>query len=120
VFYGILTPLSTLFEETYKDLDETKIGLCFLGIGGGMAVATVVNGKVLDWEYRRISKIEGFDVQGKGKENPDFPIERVSCFRQVQYRLTELTNGCVPGKAPANANLYHYHGRKLCRIWVLF
>ncbi|KAJ3552406.1 hypothetical protein NP233_g12892 [Leucocoprinus birnbaumii] len=52
VFFGVVTSLSTLFEQAYPFLDELQIGLCFLSIGGSMAIGTGIIGKILDWRYR--------------------------------------------------------------------
>lgn len=53
VLYAITTTLSTLFKEAYPELDETELGLCFLAIGGGMLISTLLNGRLLDRDYRR-------------------------------------------------------------------
>ena len=55
-FYAVTATISTLFQKTYPFLSETATGLCFLAIGGGMMVGGVVNGEVLDYEYRRIQR----------------------------------------------------------------
>lgn len=91
VFFGVVTSLSTLFEEAYPFLDEARIGLCFLGIGGSMALGTTAIGKCLDWRYqverrqlrerltqsgeleKRLSLEEVKDVD----KLPEFPLERV-------------------------------------------
>jgi predicted MFS family arabinose efflux permease len=56
VFYGINTSISSLFLATYPFLNETKIGLCYLAIGGGMFTASSILGRVLDWEYQTFRK----------------------------------------------------------------
>ena len=56
IFYGINASISSLFLAAYPFLDETKIGFCYLAIGGGMIVATPVMGRVLDWEYQTFRK----------------------------------------------------------------
>ena len=56
VFYGINASISSLFSAAYPFLDETKIGLCYLAIGGGMSLATLIMGRVLDWEYQTFRK----------------------------------------------------------------
>ena len=56
VFYGINASISSLFSAAYPFLDETKIGLCYLAIGGGMTLATLIMGRVLDWEYQTFRK----------------------------------------------------------------
>lgn len=87
VSYGVITSIPTLFERTYDFLDETKVGLCYLAIGGGMAIGSTVSGKLLDrWygkEKRRLA--EKFSIDSEGPvdmksvdKSPDFPLERVS------------------------------------------
>ena len=55
-FYAVTTTISTLFQNTYPFLSETATGLCFLAIGGGCLIGGVVNGEVLDLEYRRAKR----------------------------------------------------------------
>jgi hypothetical protein len=91
VFFGIVTSLSTLFEETYTFLDEFRVGLCFLSIGGAMVCGTGAIGKCLDWRYQveksRLRKrliCTGELEQRLGAEGvkevdklPEFPLEQV-------------------------------------------
>jgi hypothetical protein len=56
VYYGINASISSLFSAAYPFLDETKIGLCYLAIGGGLIIATPIMGRVLDWEYQTFRK----------------------------------------------------------------
>lgn len=90
VFYGFTATISTLFEATYPFLNETTIGLCFLAIGGGMVIGSVVNGRFLDWEYRRIVKDrqrrpEKYDTMtGPPHTNDNFPIEKVIYSTLIQ------------------------------------
>jgi len=56
VLYGITATISSLFQIAYPSLSETDIGLCFLALGGGMLIATLTNGRVLDNEYRNIKE----------------------------------------------------------------
>ncbi|KAI1484803.1 MFS general substrate transporter [Biscogniauxia mediterranea] len=48
-----ITAMSTLFEDGYG-LSETQIGLTFIANGVGSIVGTLVTGKILDHDYRRI------------------------------------------------------------------
>lgn len=83
VFYGVLTPLSYVFQRRYPYLSQTSIGLCFLAIGGGMVIGTAVTGKILDYQYRRM---KNRTTERSNKDNEaaepanippeqDFPIE---------------------------------------------
>lgn len=74
VLFGVMASISTLFHEIYSQLDETKIGLCFLSIGGGMIPGTVIGGKLLNWDYRRMRK--RFDKSSEAG-TAEFPLEKV-------------------------------------------
>lgn len=97
VSYGVITSIPTLFEQTYDFLDETKVGLCFLAIGGGMAIGSAVSGKLLDkWfvkEKRRFVENLSTDslVDTKSVDiYPEFPLERVSLLCLVVQTLLIL------------------------------
>ncbi len=91
IFFGVVTSLSTLFEETYPFLDELRIGLCFLAIGGGMVFGTGVVGRLLDWRYqvevkelrKRLAQKGELEqrLEAEGVKDVDklkeFPLERV-------------------------------------------
>ena len=82
VMYAIIAPISSIFEEAYPFLNQTKIGLCFLAVGGGMLIGSVLNGRILDWEYQKFKQAalkefgEGTDVS----KIPSFPLEKVLIF----------------------------------------
>lgn len=84
VFYGVITTISTLFVKTYPFLSETDIGLCFLAIGGGMTIGSMLTGRVLDREYRHFKQQAQQESTEKGSETSvditkeeDFPLEQV-------------------------------------------
>lgn len=99
-FYAVTATLSSLFSQHYTFLSETDIGLCFLAAGGGGALGTIFQGKVLDWHFRRAKKKweqekamreigEGAEKQGTekatshGGHDEDFPIEEATMKTQV-------------------------------------
>jgi hypothetical protein len=45
VYYGVTATISSLFSRNYTYLSETEIGLCYLAIGGGMVVGTLITGQ---------------------------------------------------------------------------
>jgi predicted MFS family arabinose efflux permease len=53
VFYAVITTISTIFVTKYPFLNEIDVGLCFLAIGGGMTISTVLSGKMLDANFQR-------------------------------------------------------------------
>ncbi|CAK7230697.1 hypothetical protein SCUCBS95973_007659 [Sporothrix curviconia] len=53
-----ITAMSTLFQSEYG-LSESQIGLSFLANGVGSIVGTLVTGKLLDMDYRRVMQTDG-------------------------------------------------------------
>lgn len=54
---GNMTVLSSITEvyTAQYSLDELEIGLCYISLGTGSIVASVVTGRLLDWNYRRMA-----------------------------------------------------------------
>lgn len=94
VYFAVVASLASLFEVAYPFLDGTRIGLCYLAIGGIMTLGTSFVGKYLDLRYKQEEKrlreilttagdlenrllVEGVNDVGK---LPEFPIERVCPF----------------------------------------
>ncbi|PON29479.1 hypothetical protein TGAM01_v201729 [Trichoderma gamsii] len=74
-FILVASTLSTQFAEIYN-FDELEVGLCFLPYGLGCCLTVVLQGYVVDWNYRRIAKKLGVDAShGRRNEIGDFPIE---------------------------------------------
>ncbi|CAI4213973.1 unnamed protein product [Parascedosporium putredinis] len=59
IYYAVwqmsITAMSSLFKEEYG-LSDTHIGLSFIANGVGSMVGTLVTGKILDFDYRRMKK----------------------------------------------------------------
>jgi len=97
VFYGVTASISTLFHEAYPSLTEADIGLCFLGIGSGMAVGSAFTGKILDWEYRNFKKRLIRLTDEKENDYPeglDFPIEKAR-LRLLPFFLLLYVAACI-------------------------
>ncbi|KAH6988862.1 major facilitator superfamily domain-containing protein [Ilyonectria sp. MPI-CAGE-AT-0026] len=82
VYYAVwqmsITAMSSLFKSNYG-LSDTNIGLTFLGNGAGSIIGTLVTGKILDVDYRRVkAEFESRTDPGDGDSsaNLDFPLER--------------------------------------------
>ncbi|KDQ24734.1 hypothetical protein PLEOSDRAFT_1078768 [Pleurotus ostreatus PC15] len=125
VFTVVTASLSSLFTDIYPFLDQTRIGLCFLSIGGGCAVGAIATGRILDREYQAIKRElikKAMIQQAEDEKQPqpgiatdheaaaeskkkniimevtkdeNFPIERAR-LRTVPYLLI-LYAGCVTG-----------------------
>jgi MFS family permease len=91
IYYAVwqmsITAMSTLFEDRYG-LGEIQIGLTFIANGAGSMIGTLVTGKILDMDYRRVKAIHesqstpthleaGNDIS-RSTTNPEdhFPIEK--------------------------------------------
>jgi hypothetical protein len=71
IFYGVTTSISILFKTVYPFLSETDIGLCFLGMGGGMTISALTSGRLLDRQYRIIKDKMIRDLETVGVEKGD-------------------------------------------------
>ncbi|RAH50658.1 putative MFS multidrug transporter [Aspergillus brunneoviolaceus CBS 621.78] len=94
IFYAVwqmsITAMSSLFEEHYN-LTEIQIGLTFIANGVGSMIGTLVTGKILDADYRRVKAAyeASFDAEHDtgysgtasatalaSAREADFPLER--------------------------------------------
>lgn len=75
-FYDMMASLPQLFQQTYG-FNDLQVGLCYLPFGVGCATASWINGKLLDFNYRRVAGQVGFKIDRKRGDNLRyFPIER--------------------------------------------
>ncbi|KAJ5645980.1 hypothetical protein N7490_002352 [Penicillium lividum] len=85
VYYAVwqmsITAMSSLFKEKYG-LSETQIGLTFIANGVGSMVGTLITGKILDLDYRRIKaefearSAVNIEVNLGNNADEDFPLEK--------------------------------------------
>lgn len=88
---ALLTSIPNLFGSLYG-FNTLQIGLCFLPLGISACIAAFVNGKILDWNYRRTAHKLGFSVdKRKGDDLRRFPIERV----RLQNVFPAMALGCA-------------------------
>ncbi|TIC99055.1 Quinidine resistance protein 1 [Colletotrichum higginsianum] len=74
-FICVAATLGTLFREIYG-FNDLELGLCYLPYGAGCVVASLGQGYVLDWNYRRIARKIGFTIdRRRGDDLRKFPIE---------------------------------------------
>jgi multidrug resistance protein len=75
-FYAISTGAASVLSEVYH-YDEIHIGLVFLSIGGGSIISAFTTGKIVDWNYARHAKRNGFPIaKNRSTDISNFPIER--------------------------------------------
>jgi MFS family permease len=75
-FYDVSATIPSIFNELYG-LDDLQIGLCYIPFGLGASIASILNGKFLDYNYRRIARQRGFPlVKNRHTDLRNFPIEK--------------------------------------------
>ncbi|KAM0553315.1 hypothetical protein ACHAPJ_007328 [Fusarium lateritium] len=84
IYYAVwqmsITAMSTLFETKYG-LGETHVGLTFIANGVGSIIGTLITGKILDIDYRRVkAQYEAntirSDVKNGAESENEFPLEK--------------------------------------------
>ncbi|KAM0326798.1 hypothetical protein ACHAQA_006673 [Verticillium albo-atrum] len=74
-FIDVSATLGTLFKAIYG-FNDLELGLCYLPYGAGCCIASVAQGYILDWNYRRTAHRIGFAIDRKrGDDLTHFPIE---------------------------------------------
>ncbi|KAF2098541.1 putative MFS transporter [Rhizodiscina lignyota] len=87
--YCLLTSNPAIFGSLYG-FDDFKVGLCYLPLGAGCSVAGFVNGKLLDWNWRRTAKKNNLPYDRKrAPDLRNFPVEKA--------RLQTLFPTLAPG-----------------------
>lgn len=89
-YYFVTSSMPSQFEQIYG-LDDLGIGLIFLPAGLGTFLSAILNGRLIDWNYRRLRVAAGKPVLENQKQDiSDFPIERA----RLQIALPMMV--CVP------------------------
>lgn len=97
VWYCVTATNSTAYAAKYPFLTETHVGLCYLPLGAGMLVSSLVQGRILDAQYRRMHdkwvarrelEAEKGAEAGKGASGGEleFPVERAR-LRLMPYQM---------------------------------
>ena len=85
VCYCITASTSSLFSAAYPFLNETKIGLCYLAFGGGMMLAAIIMGRVLDWEYQTFRRKAEMRITALELTTADITKEEFFPLEQVRW-----------------------------------
>ncbi|KAI8661192.1 hypothetical protein NCS55_00988800 [Fusarium keratoplasticum] len=79
IYYAVwqmsITAMSTLFETKYG-LGETEVGLTFIANGVGSIIGTLITGKILDIDYRRVKTQHDSSVTDPEASQSEFPLEK--------------------------------------------
>ncbi|KAG2174225.1 hypothetical protein INT43_004246 [Umbelopsis isabellina] len=75
IFYAMLASYSGLLETIYE-LDQLDTGLCYMPTGIGCILGSIVGGKILDRDFRIISKRHNYDVKilTRSSLDIDYPV----------------------------------------------
>ena len=92
-FYDMMASLPILFQEIYG-FNDLQIGLCYLPFGCGCALASFINGRMLDRNYKKVARQIGFAIDRKHGDNLRyFPIERARL--EIIWPLLAFGLACV-------------------------
>ncbi|EED19235.1 hypothetical protein TSTA_025520 [Talaromyces stipitatus ATCC 10500] len=95
--------MSSLFKTRYG-LTEIQISLTFIANGVGSMVGTLVTGKILDKDYRRVkAKYEDtLDIERRTRHEEDFTLE------QARLRLMPVFPSEMSAAASASLNFARF------------
>ncbi|KAH8593483.1 major facilitator superfamily domain-containing protein [Bisporella sp. PMI_857] len=92
-FYDMVASVPQLFLNIYG-FNDLQIGLCYLPFGVGCAIASYVNGRILDFNYKRVARQVNFTIDRKhGDDLRKFPIERARL--EIIWPFIGLGLSCV-------------------------
>jgi hypothetical protein len=66
----VLSSITEVYTEQYS-LNMLEIGLCYITLGTGSIVASVVTGRLLDWNYRRMTTKSTADCTSDEQKKSD-------------------------------------------------
>ncbi len=74
--FALLVPLQDVIRRRYG-LDDLQVGLCYMPFALGAVTASLVVGRLLNWNYARVARSVGVTPDRKrGDDMRHFPIER--------------------------------------------
>lgn len=90
-FYDVSASIPSIYNSLYG-LNDLQIGLCYIPFGLGSTIASVINGKFLDYNYRRTAKKLNFPlVKNRNTDLRRFPIEKA----RLQVAIPLLMIGSI-------------------------
>ncbi|KAE8324467.1 major facilitator superfamily domain-containing protein [Aspergillus sergii] len=90
-FYDVSASIPSIYEDLYN-LNDLQIGLCYIPFGLGATIASIISGKILDYNYRRLAKQLNIPLHNSSSRDlKDFPIEKA----RLQLAFPLLTIGSL-------------------------
>lgn len=76
-YFSVTSSLPYVFQQQYG-FNDLQIGLTYLPYGIGALMASLFNGRVLDWRFRQVARAAGFEIiKGQTTDTRHFPLEKV-------------------------------------------
>lgn len=95
IYYAVwqmsITAMSSLFKDRYG-LSETQIGPTFIPNGVGSMIGTLITGKILDMDYRKIKS----DFEARSAANIEAGVEVPQTTDQADFPLEKARLRLVP------------------------
>jgi len=89
--YMIMIPLDNVFAKHYN-YNELQVGLCYIPLALGSAIGSLLAGRFLDWNFKRISHKLGIEIDCKRAARlRKFPIE----WARLQAVFIPAALGCI-------------------------
>ncbi|GMF69515.1 unnamed protein product [Aspergillus oryzae] len=90
-FYDVSASIPSIYQDLYN-LNDLQIGLCYIPFGLGATLASIISGKILDSNYRRLAKQLNIPLHNStSRDLKDFPIEKA----RLQLAFPLLTIGSL-------------------------
>lgn len=103
VFYGITASISVLFSNSYPFLTQTDIGLCFIAIGGGNILGSILIGWFMNRDYHTIKR----KMLQKAEREPESGIRPEDVTKEDNFPIELARLRTVP---------IYYAGFSACTI----
>ncbi|KAK3377464.1 major facilitator superfamily domain-containing protein [Podospora didyma] len=104
VNYTIMSTISSAFSVTSPQISETVIWLCYLSSGVGLILGSTITGKLLDWDYARLTSMKNDDgdvaqEEKSGLANVEYARLRMSPFLLLVFVASVIGWGwCIQGR----------------------
>lgn len=100
IYYAVwqmsITAMSTLFERNYG-LSELEVGLTYIANGVGSMVGTLITGKLLDFDYRKVKAAHTSQNNQPPRDVEQKVSERSTSGSETDFPLEKARLRLVPG-----------------------
>ncbi|KAI9730069.1 MAG: hypothetical protein M1834_006061 [Cirrosporium novae-zelandiae] len=91
--YDVTSGIPSQYAEIYG-FNDLQIGLSYIPLGVGASIAAIINGKLVDRNYRRLAKKHGMPlIRNRHQDLRNFPIE--ACRIQIVFPMLFLGSAAL-------------------------